>query len=75
MNVRKENYWSAIGEKLRGHEQVSWMGINYHERRHARTNLIRLSNKYPDIAKHMKVRIPTPMEVKEGPKLLLSQTQ
>jgi hypothetical protein len=42
MNVRKENYWSAIVEKLRGHEQVAWLGINYHDRLRARNNLIRL---------------------------------
>jgi hypothetical protein len=50
MNCRPENHTSYVELRMRGWEQVAYMGINESDRLRARGNFLRLIQRYPELA-------------------------
>lgn len=50
MNCKPENYSTYIELKMRGWEQVAWMGINESDRLRSRKNFLRLIKQHPELA-------------------------
>jgi len=53
MNCKPENYSIYIELRIRGWEQVAWMGIDESDRLRSQKNFLRLMKQHPELARSL----------------------